>query len=62
MRKLQCTTLTQALKGMKVNETCIAPDGYNPFTVLKACSELNRQGYIYRTSTSTGVQTITRLK
>lgn len=62
MKKLQCATLADALKAMEVNETCLAPEGYNPITVMKTCSELNRQGYIFRTSTATGTQTITRLK
>lgn len=62
MRKLKCSTLAEALKEMEINETCIAPDGYNPFTITKACSELNKQGYTFRTSTATGQQTITRLK
>ena len=47
---------------MKVGETCIAPDECSASYVKRACSELKEKGYVFTTSTKTGVQTITRLK
>lgn len=62
MRKLECSTLLSALKGMKVGETCIAPDGYNPRSVIYTCSSLRKEGYVFTTSQRGGEQTITRQK
>lgn len=61
-KKLVTASLADALKGMKVGETCIAPDGSAPATVTKACSDLKREGYAFTTSRKTGSQTVTRLK
>jgi len=62
IKKLKTASLADALKGMTVGETCVAPDGYQPKTVTKTCVELKEQGYLFQTSTRAGVQTITRLK
>lgn len=62
LRKLVAQSLFDAIKGMHVGETCIAPDQCTPQYVRRVCSELKEQGYIYATTSKTGVQTITRLK
>ena len=62
IKKLKTASLADALKGMTVGETCVAPDGYQPKYVKRACCELKEKGYLFTTSTKTGVQTITRLK
>ena len=61
-RKLIAQSLQEALMGMKVGETCIAPDGYAPQTIIKTCCELRESDMLFSTSTKTGIQTITRLK
>jgi hypothetical protein len=62
LRKLIAKSLPNALKEMRVGETCIAPDGYTQKSVTKTCVELKAKGYIFNTSTRTGVQTVTRLR
>ncbi len=62
MKKLFTASLTTALKGMNIGETCQAPDEANPSTVRKTCVELKAHGYMFQTSMRSGVQTITRLK
>ena len=62
LKKLKTASLADALKEMKVGETCLSPDECTPKTVSKTCVELKRQGYLFLTSTRTGVQTVTRLK
>lgn len=62
LKKLKTSSLADALKGMKIGETCISPDGYSHKTVIKTCAELKAQGYLFQTSTRTEVQTVTRLK
>lgn len=62
LKKLKTASLADALKEMNVGETCIAPDGYAPATVIKTCSELKDKGYLFQTSQRAGVQIITRLK
>lgn len=62
LKKLKTQSLPDALKLMSIGETCIAPDECAPAYVKRACSELKIQGYLFQTSTRTGVQTITRLK
>lgn len=61
MKKLQCTTLRNALRSMKIGETCIAPDGYSVRAIIIACNRLREEGYSFTTSTKSGEQTITRL-
>ena len=62
IKKLKTASLADALKEMNVGQTCIAPDGYAPATVIKTCSELRDKGYLFQTSQRAGVQIITRLK
>lgn len=62
IKKLKTASLADALKDMTIGETCVAPDGYQPKSVTKTCVELKEQGYLFQTSTRSGVQTITRLK
>lgn len=62
LKKLVTASLADALKEMKVGETCIAPDGSVPATVIKTCSDLKKEGYAFTTSRKTGTQTVTRLK
>lgn len=61
LKKLVTATLADALKAMKVGETCVAPDGYTVPSVRKTCADLRELGYMFQTSCKTGVQTITRL-
>lgn len=61
-KKLKTQSLPDALKEMKVGETCLAPDECTPRYVTRMCSELKEEGYLFQTSTKTGAQTITRLK
>lgn len=62
LKKLKTQSLPDALMAMSIGETCISPDECTPGYVKRACCELKEQGYIFITSTKTGVQTITRLK
>ena len=62
MKKLKTASVADALKEMKIGETCLAPDGVSPRTVIKTCAELKNEGYLYATTTKTGVQTVTRLQ
>lgn len=62
LKKLIIQSLPDALMAMSVGETCISPDDCTPAYVKKTCSELKDKGYMFVTSTKTGVQTITRLK
>ncbi len=60
LRKLKTQSLPDALKGMSVGETCIAPDECTQQYVKRTCCELKQEGYIFTTSTATGIQTVTR--
>lgn len=62
LKKLKTQSLPDALMAMSIGETCISPDECTPTYVKKACSELKEKGYLYVTSTKSGVQTVTRLK
>ena len=62
IKTLRTATLSDALSDMKIGETAIAPVGYKPETVRKACSELKAKGLLFITNMKTGVQTVTRLK
>ncbi|MBD5195183.1 MAG: hypothetical protein HDS84_01150 [Bacteroidales bacterium] len=62
IKTLKTATLSEALTGMKIGETAIAPVGYKPKTVIKTCSELREKGFLFNTSMRGGKQTITRLK
>lgn len=62
LKKLKTQSLADALMAMSIGETCIAPDECSASYVKRACSELKDKGYVFTTSTKTGVQTITRLK
>lgn len=62
LKKLKTASLSDALKEMAIGESCIAPDGYSPKTVIKTCSELKGEGYLFNTSRRVGKQIITRLK
>ncbi len=65
LKRLQTSSLADALRAMAVGETCLAPVGYNKKGVAKTCCELKREGYLYITSCKTGdlgEQVITRLK
>lgn len=59
---LKTATLSDALSDMKIGETALAPVGYKPETVRKACSELKAKGLLFVTNMRTGKQTVTRLK
>lgn len=59
---LKTATLSDALSDMKIGETALAPIGYKPETVRKACSELKAKGLLFVTNMRTGKQTVTRLK
>lgn len=59
---LKTASLTEALLGMRIGETALAPQGYKPQTVRKTCAQLKRKGFIFTTSTLAGDQTVTRLK
>ncbi len=61
-KKLKTQSLYDALMEMSLGETCISPDGCTPAYVKRACCDLKEKGYLFQTSTKTGVQTITRLK
>lgn len=62
LKKLKTASLADALKEMKAGDTCLSPDGYSPRTIIKTCTELKRQGYLFQTSTRAGVQTVTRIR
>ncbi len=62
LKRLKTSSLADALKEMRVGETCLAPDECTPKYVTKTCCELKEEGYLFQTSTRTGTQTITRLK
>lgn len=62
LKKLKTQSLPDALKAMSVGETCIAPDECTTTYVKRACYDLKGKGYLFTTSTKTGVQTVTRLK
>lgn len=62
IKKLKTQSLPEALMAMKIGETCISPDECSPAYVKKACTELKARGYQFRTSTKSGIQTVTRLK
>lgn len=62
IKKLKTASLADALAEMQVGESCLAPDGYSPKTVIKTCVELRQKGYLFQTSQRAGVQTVTRLK
>ncbi len=62
LKKLKIQSLPDALRAMSVGETCIAPDDRAKEYVKSACTYLKAEGYIFTTTTKTGVMTITRLK
>lgn len=62
LKKLKTQSLYDALRAMSVGETRIAPDECTRKTVIKTCSELKGEGYVFTTTTKSGVQTVTRLK
>lgn len=61
-KKLKTMSLYDALEGMAIGETCVAPDEVSPAYVKRACTDLKEKGYLFTTTTRTGVQTITRLQ
>ena len=61
-KKLLIRSLPEALKDMKIGQTCIAPDNCTHAYVKTACSSLKKEGYLFSTSAKSGVQTVTRLK
>lgn len=61
LKRLVTATLADALRGMEVGESCLAPEGYERGTVVRTCSTLRREGYRFSTTTKPGVQVITRL-
>lgn len=62
LKKLITQSLPDALKAMSIGETCISPDECTPAYVKRMCSELKEKGYLFVTSTKSGVQTVTRLR
>ncbi|MDE5653603.1 MAG: hypothetical protein K2I48_09110 [Muribaculaceae bacterium] len=62
LKKLITRSLPDALRGMEVGQTCIAPDECTTSYVKRACTELKDEGYLFTTSTRSGVQTVTRLR
>lgn len=62
LKKLQTATLSDALREMRVGETCIAPDGYSAKTIKSSCARLKADGFIYQTTQRTGQQLITRIQ
>lgn len=62
LKKLKTQSLPDALMSMSIGETCISPDECTPAYVKRACSDLKEKGYLFVTTTKTGVQTVTRLK
>lgn len=62
LKKLKTLSLYDALMEMTIGETCIAPDEVSPSYVRRACADLKEKGYVFSTSTKTGVQTVTRLQ
>lgn len=62
LKKLKTQSLPEALMSMNIGETCISPDECTPAYVKRACTDLKEKGYLFVTSTKTGVQTVTRLK
>lgn len=62
LKKLKTQSLPDALMGMNIGETCISPDECTPAYVKRACTDLKEKGFLFVTSTKTGVQTVTRLR
>lgn len=62
IKTLKTASLSDALVGMSIGETAIAPAGYRIETVRKTCSELKEKGYLFTTATRAGMQIVTRLK
>lgn len=62
IKKLKVGSLYDALREMKVGEIRLKPDGRSMYTVKKTCSELKSEGYLFATTTKSGMQTIIRLK
>lgn len=42
IKKLKTASLADALAEMQVGESCLAPDGYAPKTVIKTCGKPKR--------------------
>lgn len=61
-KKLKTLSLPDALKEMEIGETRISPDECSRAYVKRACTELKDEGFLFVTSTKTGVQTVTRLQ
>lgn len=61
-KKLKTQSLPDALMDMAIGQTCISPDECTPAYVKRTCTDLKAKGYVFVTSTKTGVQTVTRLK
>lgn len=62
LKKIKTLSFPDALKAMRIGETCIAPDECTRGYVKRMCSGLKDEGYIFVTSTRVGEMTITRLK
>lgn len=62
LKKLITQSLPDALMAMQIGETRISPDGCSKAYVKRACTDLKEKGYLFVTTTKTGVQTVTRLK
>ncbi len=60
LRRLVTLTLAEALAGMEVGESAIAPEGYSYGYVRKVCSELKRDGYLFSTSKKPSGLIVTR--
>lgn len=60
--KKKTTSLLEALKRMQVYQTMSLPEEYSRGSACTVCSMLREEGYLFTTSTKTGILTVTRLK
>jgi hypothetical protein len=62
-KRLQTASLAEAMKAMKIGETCQPPMGYKASSVRTRCSVLRDEGYRFRVCrTDNNDVLITRLK
>lgn len=61
IKKIQTSTLIDALKRMNIGETAEIPNEYSKAYVKRICSTLKSEGYVYSTTTKLGPMVVTRL-
>lgn len=62
LKKLKIITLSDALRGMEIGESCMTPDNLTVQTIRVTCAKLKSEGLLFATNGKIGCPVVTRLK